>query len=155
MKTKTQVINDSGINSKLINSVLRQLGDKSYLKDIANHGASAGFPGFTYYSDTVSFYKRNRAAIKELIERIADDLGENPIEMIAAFNCLGGQDMKRGNFGYEEDRQNTLNNQKILQKYYPSIARCLYGRITHDDTTIANALAWFALEEIAHAFSDE
>lgn len=46
-----------------------------------------------------------------------------------------------------------------LQTNEASIARCLYGgRIrpgNDEDTQVANALAWFALEEVAQAIADE
>ena len=33
------------------------------LADCAKHGADGGFPGFTYYSDTLSFFRCNRKDI--------------------------------------------------------------------------------------------
>lgn len=35
------------------------------------------------------------------------------------------------------------------------IGRALYGKIGEKETQVANALAWFALEEVARAFCDE
>lgn len=43
----------------------------------------------------------------------------------------------------------------MLAEYLPSVSRCLYGgRLKDEDTDVANALAWFALEEVARAFEE-
>lgn len=125
------------IPAKLVRSVVRQIGDKGSLEDVANHGADAGYYGFTYYSDTVPFFKRNRKEIVELAERMASYFGQNVADMVAGFNCLAGS---------KGDKS----------EYMPSVCRCLYGgKLKDDDTIVANALAWFALEEVARAFCDE
>jgi len=136
MKTTKQVIEASGIPAKLVRSVIRQLGGKEALQDITNHGINGSFNGFIYYVDTVAFFKRNRKDILSLARNMADDLGEDTISMIAGFNCLAGPKGDKA-------------------EYIDSIGRCLYGRITDDDTDVANALAWFAGEEVARAFCDE
>jgi len=102
------------------------------LEDINNHGISGGFSGFIYYTDTILFFKKNRAAIVELVREMAQVFGEDPIEMVANFNCVRPADF--------EERE--------------EIARALYGRIKPDDTQIPNALAWFAAEEVARQFID-
>ena len=133
MKTIKQAAVDSGIPEKLIRSVIRQIGDKDSLKDVAAHGMDGGFCGFTYHSDTVPFFKRHRAEIRALVESMADSLGEEPLAMVAGFNCLKPAD----------------------HETKASIARCIYGgRLTDDDTQVANALAWFAGEEVARAFEE-
>lgn len=130
MKIQTAVSN-SGISSKLINAVIRQLGGQESLEDIRNHGIDGGFAGFTYHSDTVSFFKRNRVEIVELLKTMAEEFGQSPMDLVASFRCLSPVD--------EETKE--------------SIARCIYGgRMTDDDTQVANALAWFAGEEVARAF---
>lgn len=132
MKTTAEVIRDSGIPPKLVRAVIRQLGGKESLEDIASHSIDGGFHGFIYYSDTVPFFKRNRAEILELVRRYADDFGTDPVSVVAGFNCLTDD---------SETRE--------------SAARCLFGgRLTDDDTQVANALAWFAGEEVARAFCD-
>ena len=151
MKTTKRVIDDSQIDAGLIRAVVRQIGDKKNLNDVYNHGANAGYPGFTYYNDTVKFFKNHRKAIVAMVENMADDLGEAPIDMVANFNCLAGRQL-RGNGTYGHDTEHS----KAVRELYPSVSRCLYGgRMTDDDTTVANALAWFALEEVARAFCDE
>ena len=128
--------------TKLQRAVIRQLGGRESLQDIANHGIAGGFDGFIYYTDTVAFFKRNRKEITEKVVEMAHDLGEEPIKMVAMFNCLGGG---RRN-GKEEN---------TMSEYGESVARCLYGgRLTNEDTTVANALAWFAAEETARELTD-
>lgn len=62
---------------------------------------------------------------------MAQDFGQNPIDMVAGFNCL------TDDFDTREE-----------------IARALYGRLASDDTQAANALAWFAAEEVARSMTD-
>jgi hypothetical protein len=123
------------MNGKLMKAVKRQLGStwRDDFKDIVNHGIDGGFSGFIYYSDTVSFYTRNRAEIIELVKEMADDFGQSPIEFIKSFNCLRG------------------NDDDLEQE----IAECLYGRISTDNVNVSNALAWFAAEEAAREYMND
>lgn len=132
MRTTKQVIEQTNLPPKLVRSVIRQLGDKSYLEDIANHGIDGGFHGFIYYHETDAFFRRNRADIVQLVKDQARDFGQDAISFVASFRCV------------EDDDQNR-----------ESIARALYGRTTKEDTGITNALAWFAGEEVARAFMEE
>jgi len=122
------------MNSTLKNAVIRAIGDKESLMDVYEHGADAGFPGFTYYSDTCKFYARHKQAINELAEELADGLGEDVIEMVKNFNCI------QGDYSTSE------------------IAKTMYGRRTEQEKNdlcqIDNALAWFALEEVARDIYD-
>ena len=116
------------MNKKLINAVAKQIGGMANLKDhaidICNYGASGGFNGFVYYTDTVTFTKRNHALIIELLNNYADDIGINALELLNGFNCF--KDMN------EHEIFDGLMNPK-----------------SDDRTTIYNGLAWFALEECA------
>ena len=123
------------MNKKLENSVIRQLGltrkDADLiptLNDIVNHGIGGGFSGFIYYTETIRFFKKNRTVIVDLVREMAQDFGQNPVDMVAGFNCL------TDDFETREE-----------------IARALYGRLRSDDTQVANALAWFAAEEVARS----
>ena len=122
------------MNAKLTAAVIRQLGGRESLEDIANHGIDGGFTGFIYYSDTIKFFKVNRALIVELVKEMAEDLGETPIGLVASFNCL-----KMDTHKAEDEAE---------------ISRALYGRLESDDTQVPNALAWFAAEEVARAETD-
>jgi hypothetical protein len=150
MKTTKQVIEQSAIPAKLVRAVVRQLNGKgqidwqdthSNLSDITNHGIDGGFNGFIYTRDTVAFFKRNRKEIIEFVKQEATELGEPVIDMVARFNCLGGP---ASGIGKEQ-----------LAEYTESVVRCLYGRMIDDDFNVANALTWFAAEEVARAFCDE
>ena len=134
MKTTLKALcNSSDIPAPLIRAVVRQLGGwesfQESAPDINNHGLSGGFSGFTYYTDTVAFARKNRATIAQMAENDARDFfGQGVLEMIQGFPCL------QGDFTQAE------------------IARCLYGR--SNDTHIMNALAWYAGESVARVYCD-
>jgi hypothetical protein len=153
--TAEQIAEHRGIDVKLVRAIIRQTG-KENLQDIANHGADSGYSGLTYYSDTVAFFKRNRAEIVELVKNMASELGENPADMVAGFQCLAGRELEREHvYGGFMDGRVKAQNRARLQEYLPSVSRCLYGgRLTEDDTQVANALTWFAAEEVARAYND-
>lgn len=119
------------MNSTLKNAVIRKVG-KDSLRDVNEHGADGGFPGFIYYTDTCAFFRRHRKAIEELVAEMAGSLGEDVLKMIAGFRCLGGD------FSEVE------------------IGRVLFAPWKDDDAhqMIGNALAWFALEEVAREVCD-
>ena len=52
----------------------------------AEHGADAGWGGFTYYKDTTEFYDKNEELIWDLLEEQADSMGsKNIMEFIGGF----------------------------------------------------------------------
>lgn len=118
---------------KLAESVVDQMGgEESFLsswEDIINHGIDGGFCGFTYYSETSDFAKRNIRLIRDMAKQQAEDFGMGMLEMIKGFNCL--------NKAYSEDE----------------IGECLWGEGNDDSDQILNALAWYAVEETCHQFS--
>lgn len=124
----------SHINELLIRAVIRQCGGwesfQEMAQDVTNHGAAGGFHGFIYYTDTCSFYTRNRGHILAALRTLADDLGENVIDLVGGFNCL-----KDGCTSEE-------------------VGETLYGPPSKHDTQVANALAWFALEEVSRSFTE-
>lgn len=132
--TLTQFCKASHINTSLVRSVVRQIGGwqefTERAQDVTNHGASGGFTGFTYYSDTVSFTKRNKKAIVTFCENFASDLGEKGIiEFIAGFQCM--------------------------RNYSQSEVACgLYNPRSDNKTTVYNALAWLMLEEVSRSYCD-
>jgi hypothetical protein len=112
-------------------------------------GAAGGFRGFIYYSETVDFTMKNRAAI---IEKLREDI-ENGlfcdchgnecggiVSAVMTFNCLKTQDRKERAELEEE------------------AAVCLFGDPEEyrrrDFVQVANALAWAALEDLALRFCD-
>ena len=116
----------------LRNAVIRQAGGKESVRDAYEGGADCGVPGFTYYSDTVKFWKHHKAAIIALAEEMADSMGEDLLTMVAGFGCI------QGSYSTSE------------------VGKVLYGRDTNDSTytQVANAMTWFALEEVAREIFD-
>lgn len=62
------------------------------IREAGRYGADAGWPGFTYTQDCVEFYKENERDIWELLADFADDMGMEPMELIASFR---GADMAK------------------------------------------------------------
>ena len=122
------------IPESLIRAVVRQSGGWGAFTEtapaVANHGADCGFPGWIYCTETEAFARRNRAAIAQLAEDMAADFGEaGAVALVKGFRCLSDV----------TDAE---------------IARALYGKPKDDDAPVANALAWFALEEVSRAYVD-
>lgn len=123
--------------NELAPQVLEQLGiesdDELYiLSDIANHGIMGGYAGFTYHSDTLEFWNKNRIKIRASMKNTASELGQDMFSMIAGFNCL-----------------------KDLDLSVDEIAECIYtDEETGNRTAILNACAWYAAEEVARAYED-
>lgn len=134
MKTIKEFVKVSSIEGALIRAVIKQIGGweafQQSAPDVDNHGASGGFGGFIYYIDTCTFYAKHRVLIVELVEYTANQLGEGSIQLVQGFNCLGKD------YTWEE------------------IGKTLYSSKRHHDTQIANALAWFALEEVCRSYCD-
>ena len=122
------------IPASLVRAVIRQSGGiESFAEDaenITNHGVNGGFHGWIWYTDTVAFTKRNKAAILELCKDTAESMGaDNIYSLIASFGCAKG-------YSAEE------------------IAEAIHNSRSEDRTTIYNCLAWFAAEEVARAYCD-
>jgi hypothetical protein len=136
--------NNSAWSSSTIRNVITALGYRSnggleslkglsgYLADCTKHGADGGFPGFTYYCDTLSFFQRNRQDIVKNLELTAEELGEDIISMVQGF----------GIFRYETPPPAI------------DIGRALWntGALKDDLTSLYNVFAWFALEEISRVW---
>jgi hypothetical protein len=59
--------------------------DDDAIKEAGQYGASAGWPGFTYYTDTVAFYDENANLIDKLLQESADSMGYTVLELMASF----------------------------------------------------------------------
>lgn len=128
---KTHVNVSETRQPSLTRAVIRQIGERDSLEDVARHGADGGYAGFTYYSDTVEFTKRHKAEILERLKEDASEYGsEGIISMLAGFSCLNGMTQEE-------------------------IADGLYNPKSEDRTTIYNALAWYAAEEIARELNPD
>ena len=130
--TLSEFTKESHITEKLVRAVVRQSGGwesfKEMAEDITNHGVDGGFHGWIYHADTVQFAKRNKADIMELARQMADDLGEPLYRMIGGFNCLKMEESE--------------------------VAEAIHNPRSDDRTQVFNALAWFAVEEVARSYCD-
>lgn len=134
IKTLKSFIEASNISPKLIRAVVRQIGGwgsfKGSAQDVVNHGAAGGVSGFIYYTDTVAFTKRHKAEILKMADELASSIGEgNATTLIAGFNCL--------------------KNYSALE-----VSEAIYNPRSESRTDVFNALAWFALEEVARSYCD-
>lgn len=116
----------------LTEAVIAQLGETESMPDVCNHGAAGGFPGFTYYADTLKFYADNKRDILAMLETLAEDTGTDMLEMVAGFNCL------------KDDH------------FSPAvIGEAIWSGEGEDADAIRNALAWFALEEVSREMNPD
>ena len=130
MKNSTIKVSDTRF-PRMTRAIIRRL-DRAELAEVAQHGAGTGWNGFINYSDTLAFYKAHKADILALAKQLADDLGEDMLNMIAGFGCLKAE------------------------KLTPDeIAEALYSGRGVVTTTVRNAMAWFALEETARELNPE
>ena len=76
------------IRSKTFEQWLRANFYHSELEDITNHGCASGFPGLTYYSDTVKLFERFKDEIFDLLVEESEALGyDNIYQFMASFNA--------------------------------------------------------------------
>ena len=131
-KTLKNFIEYSSIDAGLIRAVIRQSGGwqsfQESAPDISKHGITGGFSGWIYYTETCEFYAKNQGVIVSLVEQWANDSNLSPIDFVDGFHC------------FSADK--------------PSVGKTLYGNKRQHDTQVANALAWFAAEEVARSFVD-
>ena len=123
----------SSINSDLIRAVIRQSGGwidfQEKAPDISKHGIAGSFSGWIYYTETCQFYAKNQNLIVELLEYQANEYGYH-----------SAQDM--------------VNGFRSLDATLSEIGYTLYCNNRPHDIQVANALAWFAAEEVARAYND-
>ena len=128
-------------NPNLTRAVVKQFGRwtdwQASADDIANHGAAGGVSGFIYHTDTVAFYEANKGNIHALAR-----------EMIAEFNDITSDDFD-GSWGYGRF---VSSFGCVDLEPCEVVDAMLEGESSEDYTTVANALAWFALEEAAREY---
>ena len=116
--------------------VLEQLGGvddiDATLRDVAEYGAGTGWPGFTYYRDTCKFTEENRQSLRQTLRSAADEYGMTVVSFVRGFRCVGD---------------------KVPLSAIDAAVNGGFEGIDEDDRTLVeNALAWFALEEVAQAY---
>ena len=120
-------------NPNLTRAVIKQFGRwtdwQESASDIANYGADGGVSGFIYHDDTVEFYGENYGNIHALARDVMEEFGESRSlsAFIASFSCVD------------------------LEAYEVEDAMLFEGK-NDDYVTVANALAWFALEQTAREY---
>ena len=133
--TMKSFINRSNLPAPLVRAVVKQSGGwknfQEIAKDVAEHGADKGFPGWISYKETMEFFRKNRKIILEHAEEMAQDLGENVLSMIQGFGIF---------------RDAPIDTQDLAKALYtgkgPEVAR------------VYNIMSWFVLEEVARAYVD-
>lgn len=71
----------------LVKAIKRHSGmDSDQIIEAGEHGADAGWPGFTYTADAAKFFAKNAEQVWELLYESASDQGLNIPEMIGQFN---------------------------------------------------------------------
>jgi len=143
-KMRNYILENSSFPESTINNVIKALGYplngsgdtfkelSLELVNCAEYGANIGISGFIYYSETIPFYKKNRAAIASHIESTAEEFGTDIFSMVQNF----------GVFRHSE-------------KPTPSeIGKALWDKSeTHQDLTdLYNVFAWYALEEVSRTW---
>ena len=84
--------------------------EKDCLLDVINHGCQSGVvPFLVYYTDTISFYKRNSKEISTLLAELLQETGYDSIaNLLPAFEssdplCLEDQNQNLlARFGFEQ-----------------------------------------------------
>lgn len=132
MNRKTFI--DSTMFPTLSAAVIRHCGGwecfKDIAEDVANHGADAGFGGWTYYSETVAFTRKNKAAIMEALQADAQECGVGLLELVQSFRCI--------------DSDASIDE----------IGQAIYAGKGNAVATVYNGLAWYALEAVARQYAD-
>ena len=128
---KTQIKTEKTRYPRLTRAILRRL-NREELEDVARNSADAGWSGFTYTADTVAFYKAHKGDILALAGHMADDMCEDMLAMIAGFGCL--------------------RNDKLSAT---EIGEALFSGRGESADTVRNAMAWFALEEVARELNPD
>ena len=135
---------NSGFTEKTVNNVIISLGYplngsrvllselSGTLIDCSKHGADAGFSGFSYYSDTVAFFETNKQDIVNHMETTAAELGMDIISMVQGFGV------------FCHSSKPTVSE----------VGKALWGSCYSQAlNTLYNVFAWYALEEISHAWN--
>lgn len=132
MKTLAQVKKENSEYKNLIQAVINNIGIDS-VEDVNRHGIDGGFTGFIYYSETHAFALKHQKQIVLMLENMADQLGEDVINMVANFGVFRNSPMDK-------------DDKKDLYKYLAGVKP--------EQGAITNVMAWFAAEEVCRMFED-
>jgi len=141
---RSYISRNSNLPEKTVNNVIEALGYpltgsgdtfkelSLELVNCAEHGANIGISGFIYYSETLPFFQKNRAAIVTHMELTAAELGTDLISMVQNFGVF-----------HNSEKPTPAEIGKALwdkSKTYPEL------------TALYNVFAWYALEEVSRAW---
>lgn len=134
--TMARLIASTNIPASLVRATVKQFGGwESFTqaaRDLQGGGIDGGFHGFIHTRDTHAFARRNRAVIQEMASQQASDLGTSVTEMVQGFGCFRHQHQKPTD---------------------AEIGVALYAG-KDDGAGVLNALAWYAGEEVARAYTN-
>ena len=123
-------------DAKLIRSVVSEYGGMEEFElvayDVAQYGANQGTGGaFIFTDECVRFYEKNKSAIISMLTRTADELGGDMVTLITGFNCL-----------------KDIDKNDVAMFF-------VQGKSSSQYKNIANALAWYAAEEVCRMYRDD
>jgi len=125
----------------LTKAVLKQLGGgaeaRQTAREAAEHGADAGWPGFTYHLATAAFARRHKRAMVAALQDDASNFGQTTVDMLGAFVCFRRMNM----MPCEVDA--------LWAAYLTGTT--LDGPLGDLEAHFLDGLAWYALERAGHA----
>jgi len=141
---RSYISENSSFPESTINNVIKALGYplsgsgdtfkelSLELVNCAEYGANIGISGFIYYSETIPFFQKNRAAIIIHMELTAAEFGTDIISMVQ-------------NFGFFRHSEKPTQSE---------IGRALWDRSKTDPElkSLYNVFAWYALEEVSRTW---
>ena len=122
-----EYLNQTNLNPSLVQAVIDQNGDFESMAEYPGdyQDASGGVSGFIYHHETLKFSEDNLTLILAKLREDASEFGlAGAYSMIASFNCL-----------------NDISADDV--------ADAIRDEDHEDYTQVMNALAWYALEEVA------
>lgn len=148
--TLNKFIENSGLDAPMVRSIVSRLGGwreaQGDLESIAEHGADAGWSGFTYYNETLSFFKAHKKAILAIVAEMADQCGQGMLETVQSFWRLT-HTVDNGCAGY-------VHHMQAPDYSVEEIADAIYTGRGDGADIIKNALVWFTLEEVANRYEN-
>jgi len=137
--TKNNFLKNTSLSSNLVDAVLTQMGltfDEFKENTEDYRDASAGISGFTYYNDTHKFAIENQSEILSLLDEMADQFGEDVVEVVKNFGVF------RGSMDKDE--------KKDLYKFLGSNS----DESAYETSSVLNVMAWLCVEQLANEVSD-
>jgi hypothetical protein len=141
---RAYVSRNSSFPERTVNNVIEALGYplkgkgdafkglSAEFVNCAEYGADIGISGFIYYSETIAFFKKNRATIASHMERTAAEFGTDIFSMVQGFGVF-----------------------RNSGKPTPSeVGKALWdsGQSYPELNSLYNVFAWYALEEVSRTW---